>query len=62
MIVALIGVVKTASTEYSKESIVGALPGLTSINTSALWCVIFVIDFIATSGATIGAPPSVGET
>jgi hypothetical protein len=62
VIVAVIGVVKAASTEYSNESIVGALPGLTSIKTSAPWWVIFVTDFIASSGATTGAPPSVGET
>ena len=38
-------VVKVESTEYSKLNVVGAYPGFTSIKTSALWCVMFVMLF-----------------
>ena len=60
--VAVVDVVNVASGPYSKLKVVGANPGLTSIKTSALWCVMFVTLFCATTGGTIGAPPSVGET
>ena len=59
---ATVKVAIVASVEYSKASEVAAFPGLTLILTTALWCVIVSILFNATSGATIGAPPSVGDT
>lgn len=55
-------VANVASLLYSKLNDVGAYPGLTSINTSALWWVMFVTLFCATTGATMAAPPSVGDT